>query len=118
MGALNYDGSVDRFFAPVVLDELAVYNVALTDTEIDTHFDNGVFVVACNQVGNTDEGFFFPGAAVIVGPDGQVLAKYTGGEEKILYVELDSRMLSDVRNHRMKYFLPSRRPELYGKIVK
>jgi len=81
-------------------------------------FDNGVFVVACNQVGNTDEGFFFPGAAVIVGPDGQVLAKYTGGEEKILYVELDSRMLSDVRNHRMKYFLPSRRPELYGKIVK
>jgi len=80
-------------------------------------FDNGVFVVACNQVGNTDEGFFFPGAAVVVGPDGQVLAEYTGGEEKILYMKLDSRMLSDVRNHRMKYFLPSRRPELYGKII-
>ncbi len=80
-------------------------------------FDNGVFVVACNQVGDSDEGLFFPGVAVVVGPDGQVLTKYTGEDETILYAELDSEMLTDVRQHRMKYFMTSRRPELYGKII-
>lgn len=80
-------------------------------------FDNGVFVVACNQVGDSDEGLSFPGVAVVVGPDGQVLTKYTGEEETILYAILDSEMLTDVRQHRMKYFMPSRRPELYGKII-
>ena len=80
-------------------------------------FDNGVFVVACNQVGNTDEGFFFPGVAVVIGPDGQVLAKHTGRDESILYATLEAALLTDVRKHRMKYFLPGRRPELYGKIV-
>jgi len=80
-------------------------------------FDNGVFVVACNQVGNTDEGLSFPGVAVVVGPDGQVLAKYTGQEETILYAGLESEILRDVREHRMRYFMSSRRPELYGKII-
>ncbi len=76
-------------------------------------FDNGIFIVACNQVGNTDEGFFFPGVAVVVGPDGQVQIEHTGEEEAILYAVLDGGMLKDVRQHRMKYFLPQRRPELY-----
>ncbi len=80
-------------------------------------FDNGVFVVACNQVGVSHEGLAFPGVAVVVGPDGQVLKKYTGGEETILYAVLDSKMLTDVREHRMKYFMPARRPELYGRII-
>ncbi len=80
-------------------------------------FDNGVFVVACNQVGDPDEGLSFPGVAVVVGPDGQVLTKYTGEKERILYAVLDFEMLADVRQHRMKYFIPSRRPELYGKII-
>ena len=80
-------------------------------------FDNGVFVVACNQVGHTEEGFYFPGVAVVVGPDGQVLATHTVREESILYATLEAGMLSDVRDHRMKYFLPGRRPELYRKII-
>ncbi len=80
-------------------------------------FDNGIFVVACNQVGKTDEGFSFPGAAVVLGPNGQELAKQTGEEETILYAALESHMLQEVREHRMKYFIPSRRPDLYGKIV-
>jgi N-carbamoylputrescine amidase len=81
-------------------------------------FDNGVFLVACNQVGKTREGFTFPGAAVILGPDGQVLARYAGEEEKILFAELKVKVLHSLRQHRMKYFLPQRRPELYKKILK
>ena len=80
-------------------------------------FDNGVFIVACNQVGDTDEGFFFPGVAVAVGPDGQVLASHMGKEEAILYVVLDKDMLKSVRQHKMKYFLPQRRPMLYRSIL-
>jgi predicted amidohydrolase len=80
-------------------------------------FDNGVFVVACNQVGDTEEGLSFPGIAVVLGPDGQVLAKQAGDKETILYASLEARMLEDIRKHRMKYFIPRRRPELYGKII-
>ena len=78
-------------------------------------FDNGLFVVACNQVGKTGEGLSFPGVAVVLGPDGRVLAKYVGGDDYILFAELEVEMLRDVREHRMKYFLPERRPELYEK---
>ena len=80
-------------------------------------FDNGAFVVACNQVGDTSEGFSFPGVALVLGPDGQLLAKYTGDEEKILFADLRAEELRNTREHRMKYFIPQRRPELYKRIV-
>lgn len=78
-------------------------------------FDNGLFVVACNQVGKTGEGLSFPGVAVVLGPDGRVLAKYVGEDDYLLFAELEVEMLRDVRKHRMRYFLPERRPELYKK---
>ena len=81
-------------------------------------FDNGVFVVACNPAGSSIEGFSFPGVALVLGPDGQIMAKYTGNEEKILFMALKAARLQAVRQHRMKYFIPQRRPELYDKIVK
>lgn len=80
-------------------------------------FDNGVFLLACNQVGRTDKGFSFPGVALILGPDGRILARYKGKGEKILLAELKTDMLEDVRTHRMKYFLPYRRPGLYKRLV-
>lgn len=80
-------------------------------------FDNGVFVVACNQVGSTIEGVSFPGIALVLGPDGQLLATYTGWEEKIIFVDLKAADLKTVRRHRMKYFIPQRRPHLYEKLV-
>jgi N-carbamoylputrescine amidase len=76
-------------------------------------FDNGVFIVACNQVGENREGFLFPGVAVVLGPDGRVMTSYAGESEKILFVELKKEILDNVRQHRMKYFLPQRRPDLY-----
>jgi len=81
-------------------------------------FDNGVFVVACNQVGRTEAGFSFPGVALVLGPDGQVLAKQTTERESILYAVLKARALQDVREHRMRYFISRRRPELYGMILR
>jgi predicted amidohydrolase len=81
-------------------------------------FDNGLFVVACNQVGRTSEGFSFPGAAVVIGPDGRVLERYEGHEENLLLAKLSADSFYQVRRHRMRYFLPQRRPELYGEILK
>ena len=79
-------------------------------------FDNGFYVVACNQVGRTREGFDFPGVAVALGPDGRIISSYTGKDERILLADISEEVLEDVRKHRMKYFLPNRRPELYNKI--
>jgi len=79
-------------------------------------FDNGVFVVACNQTGKHRHGFSFPGVAVAVGPDGRVMDSYSGKEEGLLLADLKAGFLQEVRKHRMRYFLPNRRPELYGEI--
>jgi predicted amidohydrolase len=76
-------------------------------------FDNSVFIVACNQVGENQNGLDFPGLAVIVGPSGKILAQDTTGCEGLLVADLKSDDLSAVRNHRMRYFLPNRRPDLY-----
>ena len=76
-------------------------------------FDNSVFIVACNQVGENQKGLDFPGLAVIVGPSGKILAKDTTGREGMLVADLKSDDLAAVRDHRMRYFLPNRRPELY-----
>jgi predicted amidohydrolase len=80
-------------------------------------FDNGVFVVACNQVGKTKENFFFPGVILALDPQGRVLKSYTGNEEAMVFVELKAEVLEETRDHRMKYFIPHRRQELYKDIV-
>lgn len=80
-------------------------------------FDNGVFVVAVNQVGDTEGGFDFPGAIVILGPDGREMAHYAGKEEKIVFARLRNEDLDAVRRHRMRYFIPRRRPDLYRAVV-
>jgi len=77
-------------------------------------FDNGVFIVACNQVEENQNGLDFPGLALVVGPSGKILGKDTTACEGMLVVDLKSDDLSAVRDHRMRYFLPNRRPELYA----
>jgi N-carbamoylputrescine amidase len=76
-------------------------------------FDNGVFIVACNQTGPNGSGLTFPGLAVILGPDGRVLAETTAGTDGLLIADLASEDLAAVRQHPMRYFLPRRRPDLY-----
>ncbi|MBI5590304.1 MAG: nitrilase [Deltaproteobacteria bacterium] len=76
-------------------------------------YDNGVFVLACNQTGDNGQGLHFPGLALAIGPDGHILKKDVGGNESLLLVLLKAEDMAAVRNHRMRYFLPNRRPELY-----
>lgn len=38
-------------------------------------FDNSAFIVACNQVGENQNGLHFPGVAVIIDPSGEVIEK-------------------------------------------
>jgi N-carbamoylputrescine amidase len=76
-------------------------------------FDNGLFVVACNQTGDNQKDLHFAGVSVVLGPDGSVLKKELGNEEAIIVVNLSSEDLDRVRDHRMRYFIPNRRPEIY-----
>jgi len=76
-------------------------------------FDNGIFIVACNQVGENQIGLEFPGLAVAIGPSGNILKDQTTDREGLLVTDLMADELSEVRDHKMRYFLPNRRPELY-----
>jgi N-carbamoylputrescine amidase len=76
-------------------------------------FDNGLFVAACNQTGSNAMGLHFPGLAVVVGPTGEVIARATDAKEGLLVTDLKAAALRHVREHRMRYFLPNRRPEIY-----
>jgi len=76
-------------------------------------FDNGLFIVACNQTGSNGNGLEFPGNAVVIDPSGNILAKKLDDKEGLLVVDLDGSALEHVRGHRMRYFLPNRRPDIY-----
>jgi len=77
-------------------------------------YDNSVFLVACNQVGDGDAGIRFPGVILIFDPRGQVIAETSGPEENMLVAELKADLLEKTRDTRMGFFLAYRRPELYG----
>ena len=77
-------------------------------------YDNSVFVVACNQVGDNGQGLTFPGNAVIINPSGNVMARKLDGTEGLLVADLKLDDLRHVREHRMRYFLPNRRKDLFS----
>jgi len=76
-------------------------------------YDNGLFIVACNQTGRNGNGLEFPGNAVVIDPSGNILAKKLDDKEGLVVVDLDGSALEHVRGHRMRYFLPNRRPDIY-----
>ena len=79
-------------------------------------YDNSLFVIACNQTGDNGKGLNFPGIAMIIGPSGEILSKNLSGKEGIMVYDLKANELNRVRNHRMRFFLPNRRPELYSNL--
>jgi N-carbamoylputrescine amidase len=81
-------------------------------------YDNGVFVVACNQTGDNDDGLDFPGLAFALNPSGEVIDEDVSGDEGILMADLAAAELAYVRENPMRYFLPNRRPELYSGVAK
>ena len=76
-------------------------------------FDNSLFVIACNQTGNNQNELNFPGLAVVLDPAGHILKKDIGGKENLIVADLKAGDLEAIRGHRMRYFLPNRRPDLY-----
>jgi len=77
-------------------------------------FDNSVFIVACNQNGDNQKGLQFPGLAVMIDPAGTIITKDTSGEDGIVVADMKAETLEAVRGHRMRYFLPNRRPDIYS----
>ncbi len=80
-------------------------------------FDNGLFVIAVNPVGENGRGLVFPGVAVAIGPDGQVMDRLFCDADDMLVIDLPGAVLDAVRGHRMRYFLPNRRPELLRRLA-
>lgn len=77
-------------------------------------FDNGLFVVACNQTGDNENGLVFPGNAVVFSPSGEIMETLLKGRSGMIVVDLTADQVHHVRSHRMRYFFPNRRPGLYS----
>lgn len=80
-------------------------------------YDNSVFLVACNQIGDGGAGINFSGAALMLDPRGEVIALTGTGEEAMLVADLKADVLERTRTTRMGFFLAQRRPELYARLV-
>ena len=76
-------------------------------------WDNGLFVAAVNQVGDNGEGLNFPGVAVVIGPDGEIVCQRRQDSEGMLLADLKAADLRKVRLHPMRFFLPHRRCDLF-----
>lgn len=76
-------------------------------------FDNSVFIAAVNQTGDNGAALSFPGLAVVIGPDGKLISKSLENREHLHMETLDPDLLAHVRTHRMRYFLPNRRNDLF-----
>jgi len=76
-------------------------------------FDNGIYIAACNQTGDNTKGLFFPGISLFIGPDGNVLYKSIDKTEGIHIISIEKALLNKIRSHKMKYFLPYRRSDLF-----
>ena len=77
-------------------------------------FDNSVFVVACNQTGYNGKGLTFPGNAVVLDPAGKIIGQSLSSRETMILVDLKAETFDTIRNNRMHFFLPNRRPGLYN----
>ncbi|NOX32549.1 MAG: amidohydrolase, partial [Deltaproteobacteria bacterium] len=76
-------------------------------------FDNGLYIAACNQTGDNLKGLLFPGISIFIGPDGKVIYKSVEKKEGIHIINIKKGLLNRVRSHKMRYFLPNRRSDLF-----
>ena len=77
-------------------------------------FDNSLFILANNQSGSNRNGLHFPGLAVAIDPSGKVISKNVSGKEGLMIIDLKAGALDRVRNHKMRFFLPNRRSDLFS----
>lgn len=76
-------------------------------------FDNGLYIAACNQTGDNSLGLSFPGLCLLVGPDGNIVYRSIEDTEGVHMIDIDKAALHRIRSHKMKYFLPNRRSDLF-----
>ncbi|MCD4718602.1 MAG: amidohydrolase, partial [Desulfobacula sp.] len=76
-------------------------------------FDNGLYIAACNQTGDNTKGLFFPGISILIGPDGNIIYKSIDETPGIHIINIKKAVLDQVRSHKMRYFLPNRRSDLF-----
>lgn len=76
-------------------------------------YDNSIFVIAVNPAGDNGLGLHFPGCAIVLSPEGKLMESHCGKKEAMIVADLTREMIDGVRNHRMRYFFPNRRPDLY-----
>ncbi len=77
-------------------------------------YDNSVFIIACNQSGDNKNNLFFPGISMVLDPSGNILTKNISGDDGLLYADLKKETIDNVRSHKMRYFFPNRRKDLYS----
>ena len=77
-------------------------------------FHNGYFVGLANRVGVEDK-LTFAGESFAVAPDGRVLARAARGTEELLITDLD--LAERETCHARRFFLPDRRPGIYGPLT-
>jgi len=80
-------------------------------------YDNSVFLVACNLLGETESGLAFSGSALILDPKGETLAESRGGGEEVILAELKREAIQKVRENPKGFFLGRRRPDIYNKLA-
>lgn len=85
-------------------------------------YDNTVYVIACNQLGDNGLGTVFGGGCTAIDPRGNILAEDYSSNDSMIIVDITSEILDKLRRREytsMKdlYYLNRRRPELYGKIT-
>jgi N-carbamoylputrescine amidase len=76
-------------------------------------YDNSLYVLACNQGGDNERGLDLPGVAMAFDPSGNLMAKSVSGREGLLLIDLEAAELNRIRSHKLGFFLPHRRPEIY-----
>jgi N-carbamoylputrescine amidase len=81
-------------------------------------YDNSVFLVACNLLGETESGLAFSGSALILDPRGERLAESQNGGEGVILAELKSDTLRRVKENTKGFFLGRRRLEIYKELIK
>jgi predicted amidohydrolase len=76
-------------------------------------YDNSVYIIACNQAGDNERGLNPPGVAMAFDPSGNLIGKHVSGRQGLLLVDLTAADFDRIRSHRLGFFLPHRRPEIY-----
>lgn len=85
-------------------------------------YDNGMYVAACNLIGENGIGSNFIGGLLVIDPKGNVIAEDFTREEGILIVDLDENKVNSLRQKvrktmRNSFYIKYRRPELYKDIL-